>query len=274
MSLDDAPAPAAEFHADWLALREPADLAARDPGLRAQFQQAVAACPGAEILDLGCGTGSTFRALAPGLPETTRWRLADHDPRLLAAAAARMPLTAEVVVERLDLSDLDMLVTGPATVVTASALFDLCSQPFVAAMMARLAAAGAPALYAALNYDGRMDWSLPHPLDAEVTAAFNHHQRGDKGFGPAMGAESGAGLAQAAEAAGFRVTRADSPWRLGPDQAPLQLELLAGIARAARETGRLEDGALDDWLDMRRAAVARTGCRAVIGHTDVLALRG
>ena len=44
------------FSADWLALREPADHAARDGDLLA----AAAQVAGAVIVDLGCGTGSTL----------------------------------------------------------------------------------------------------------------------------------------------------------------------------------------------------------------------
>ena len=74
------------FDAAWLALREPADAAARDPGLLAAAAGYLGA--GALAVDIGCGTGATVRAFAGCAPEGLRWRLVDNDPRLLALAAA------------------------------------------------------------------------------------------------------------------------------------------------------------------------------------------
>ena len=45
------------FSAEWLALREPADRAARDAGLLRRA--AAAAGPAPVIMDLGCGSGAT-----------------------------------------------------------------------------------------------------------------------------------------------------------------------------------------------------------------------
>ena len=72
------------FAADWLALREPADRAARDEALARRA--AAAAGPDPLIVDLGCGTGATWRALSPYLPKGARWRFVDKDPELLAKA--------------------------------------------------------------------------------------------------------------------------------------------------------------------------------------------
>ncbi|MEO9788899.1 MAG: methyltransferase type 11, partial [Aurantimonas coralicida] len=61
------------FDTNWLDLREPADGAARDTGL---LQGAVAWLEGAGdaplAVDLGCGTGSTLRAVSPHAPRL-RW---------------------------------------------------------------------------------------------------------------------------------------------------------------------------------------------------------
>ena len=78
------------FSADWLALREPADHAARNPDLAARLG-AWMARPGARrVLDIGCGSGSTVRALTSHLPDGVRWTLLDHDAALLEAARARL----------------------------------------------------------------------------------------------------------------------------------------------------------------------------------------
>mgnify|MGYP000259130872 CR=1 FL=1 len=243
------------FSADWLALREPADRAARDPALLARAAAAAGAAP--LVVDLGCGTGATARAMAGHLPGA-RWRLVDADADLLARAAAATGGDAH----RLDLADLGALPLAGADLVTASALLDLMPAPWVEALADRLAALRLP-FYAALSYDGVMEWSPPHPADAAVTRAFNRHQRTDKGLGPALGPDAAATMAAALCRRGMHVTLAPSPWRLGPAEAALQADLLDGIAAAAREAGCAEAA---EW----RAARGADAC--VIGHADLLAL--
>jgi hypothetical protein len=251
------------FSADWLALRDPADRAARDPALLAAA--AGAAGPSPVVMDLGCGTGASLRALGPLLPGAV-WRMVDHDPALLplAVAAAGPGATGHVA----DLAGgLDGLPWDGVTLVTASALFDLVSADWVAGLAGIAAARGLP-VYAALSYDGRMAWDPADADDAAVTAAFNRHQRGDKGFGPALGPDAATAAAQAFRAQGFDVHLAQSDWRLGPGDAALQAELLAGIAAAAQEAGT----ASARWLDRRAARVGQG--LATIGHIDLLALPG
>ena len=250
------------FSASWLALREPADHAARDQGLLRAAVQAAGADP--VIVDLGSGTGSTLRAFAPHLGGPARWRLVDHDPTLLAHAAQSADGLATT--HQIDLRDLEALPLDQASLVTASALLDLCSEAWVRGLAQRLAARSLP-FYAALNYDGVMHWSPPALADADVTQAFNRHQRGDKGFGPALGPDAASAIADIFGAAGFTVLRAQSPWQLGPEDAALQRDLLAGIAQAAAEAG---ETAAPDWLRTRLDALPQAQCH--IGHLDILAL--
>lgn len=246
------------FSSDWLALRDPADRAARDAML--VQRAALAAGPAPLIVDLGCGTGATCRALAPWLPENARWRLVDNDPALLGAAGKAAGPPAELI--KLDLGDLDALPLEGATLVTASALLDLVSEAWVAGLVARLRVP----FYAALSYDGRMEWTPDDPRDSAVTAAFNRHQQGDKGLGPALGPQAAERTAALLADAGFTVHRAESPWRLGPESAALQRELTRGIAGAAAEAGA---AGAKDWGDLRADTADRSAC--MIGHLDLLA---
>lgn len=228
------------FSAEWLTLREPADHAARDPALLAAFRNRIT--PETRILDLGSGTGSTLRAV----DRPARWTLIDNDPELLAKAAGHHP---EAQILQTDLA----APLPKADALTASALFDLCSASFVKRLDIP------DTLYAALNYDGEMHWSVSHPQDAAVTAAFNADQRRDKGFGPALGPDATALLATTCRAAGMQVHTAESPWIL--PQGPLQAALLHGIADATN--------APQDWLDFRLNAEG--SCH--VGHLDLLAMR-
>jgi SAM-dependent methyltransferase len=221
------------FDPAWLDLREPADAAARDRGLLAAAAQHLAGVPAPMSLDLGAGTGATVRAFAGLAPAGTRWRLVDRDPKLLNLAEVRCP---GVEVFNADLGNIDALPLAGVRLVTASALLDLMPPSWIEALADRLAASGT-AVYAALSYDGAMAWEPPLPDDAAVLAAFNAHQRGDKGLGPALGPDAAAALATALTRRGFAVRTAASPWRLGPAEAALQRELAEGVARAAAEQG-------------------------------------
>ncbi|PSC02664.1 SAM-dependent methyltransferase [Alsobacter soli] len=275
------------FSPEWLALREPADRDARSHALLERVGAHFAGRREMLVLDIGCGTGSTLRALAPRLPEHQFWRLVDHDPALLAAARERLAAWAEeaedaeggdlvltvaerTVRVRLEQADLApgvarLLAPAPA-LVTASALFDLVSPAWIDGFARECAAAGA-AVYAALTYNGLSAWDPPHPADAAVLDAFHVHQGRDKGFGAAAGPDAPAALEQALEAQGYACEAADSDWVLGPDDGALMAELATGIAQAAAETGAVPPAEAQAW------AAARAGARrAIIGHTDLFAV--
>lgn len=249
------------FSAQWLELREPADHAARDGALLAAA--VASAGPRPVIVDLGAGTGSTIRAMRDALPCETRWRLVDFDPALLALAAGA---GAQVDTHQLDLTDLSRLPLEGASLVSASALLDLVSQEWLEALAERLARHALP-FYGALSYDGVMNWEPSLPEDDDVTAAFNRDQRGTKSFGQALGPDAVAAAQAAFAAHGYQVTTSQSPWLLGPEQADLQRELIAGIADAAARAGHAGAG---DWARRRIAAIG--SATSHIGHIDLLAL--
>ncbi|AWB22260.1 SAM-dependent methyltransferase [Methylobacterium currus] len=273
------------FSPDWLALREPADHAARDAGLVSALARALP--EPVRAVDLGCGTGSNLRALAPHLGPRQDWVLVDHDPALLSAARLRLAAWAEgteaagdgLILHRggariavrfraLDLAaDPEAALVGRPDLVTAAALFDLASERWIAAVAEAVAGAGA-VFYTALTYDGQERWAPPHPADAAIHAAFLAHQAGDKGFGPAAGPGATAALETAFRSHGYAVETAASPWRLGSDAAALRHPLAEGTARAAQETGRVGAAEAAAWMTARLAP----GTEAVIGHRDLLAL--
>ena len=250
------------FSPDWLSLREPADRAARDPALLAAA--ADAAGPAPVVVDLGCGTGSMRRALDARLEGAAQWRLVDNDPTLLEVAVASAPDRAKGYL--MDLDRIEDLPLDGAALVTASALLDLVSRSWLDRLADRLAQQKLP-LHAGLSYDGMMDWDPPLPSDAAITEAFNRDQRSDKGLGPSLGPDGAATAAQVLQTRGFAVTLADSPWHLGPGEAALHRDLLAGIAAAAERAGAAQ---APDWLAERLEMLDRSRVR--IGHVDLLAL--
>lgn len=249
------------FAPDWLALREPADHAARDKDLLVAAAKSLR--PGSVVLDLGSGTGSTVRAFKEAGFDGLAWRLCDKDAILLEVAQANHP-DAEIVVT--DLADLDAIPFDNVGLVTCSALLDLMPLHWVNSLAAHLARRKIP-FYAALSYDGVMQWTPADPSDGSITAAFNLHQQTDKGLGRALGPRAAEAAVIAFSANGYSTVPASSPWRIDPDQSLLHDMLLAGIAEAAREIG-VEDAA--EWLTRRRGTIQCS--QATIGHIDLLAL--
>ncbi len=263
------------FSASWLALREPADHRARDPALAVRLTRHFARHETLRIIDLGCGAGSNLRALAPALKARQIWRLIDYDQALLDEAARqisawkdseqRPDITAKF--EKADLNrQLEDVVSQEADLITAAALFDLVSEPWIERFVACLAKQGC-AFYTVLIYDGAMRWLPTHPADEAVCAAFNAHQQQDKGFGPAAGPDAGRFLAERLRSAGYDVTAASSPWCLGPEDRELIMAVSDGIGRAAAETGRLSRDEIASWTASRQQIVS-----CDIGHVDLLAL--
>jgi hypothetical protein len=272
------------FSADWLALREPADHAARNRRLLGLLEARFARREQVTVLDLACGAGSNLRGQALHLPPRQSWRLVDHDPQLLGTARVALiawadriesqePLTLlkadrrlEIAFERRDLARFDQNLLAPdPDLVTAAAFFDLVSAPWIDAFCAALAERRLP-LYAVLTFDGSERWSPPHDADAAMLAAFCHHQSRDKGFGPAVGPHAAALLQDALERRGYAVETSASPWRLGPTDAALIRELAKGHAQAIAETGLVRASIIESWRASRRAA---TACG--IGHVDLFA---
>lgn len=255
------------FAAEWLALREPADLRARDSRVAEALDTAFEGRGDLRILDLGAGSGNNMVATAPLLPAGQHWILADDDAELLDRAVARAPDGVTAEARRADLSGgLAALLDPAPDLVTASAFFDLCGAAWIDDFAGALAETGA-ALYAVLSYDGREIWEPPSPHDAAALATFHADQQTDKGLGgPALGPEGHARLVEALIDRGYRITEGWSDWSLDADtDATLIAALAEGTANAI--SARMDLEAASEWYKARRAA-----SHVTIGHRDLLAL--
>lgn len=260
------------FSAKWLALREPLDLRARNAGVLDAVAAAFQGRRDLSIVDLGSGTGSTVRALGKRLPRPQRWMLVDNDRVLLAEAFAR-PHTDDATIETrlFDLNDdAGPLLDEGADLVTASALLDLVSEPWLASFAAAVAARSLP-VYIALTYDGRVTFNPADAVDVRVIAAVNAHQRRNKGFGPALGPRAAASAERIFRALGYAVVQGTSDWVPAPAEGAFQSELLAGWRQAAVETGDLPRETLEGWFARRTEAVDAGRLNVSVGHVDLFA---
>jgi SAM-dependent methyltransferase len=261
------------FSAEWLALREPFDLRARNPQVLAAISASFGSRTSIQIADLGCGAGSTVRALHARLPARQHWSLVDNDPRLLAIAGdAVHGENIALNAARLDLDkDLETAIGAAVDLITMSALLDLVSENWLKSFLRKVTARAIP-VYAALTYDGRTDLSPADPFDAAVLSAFNAHQGTDKGFGPALGPAAATAAITGFETSGYKVIHGNSDWMIGPDDQAMQIELLQGWASAARDMTTREDAEIARWLK-RRARLVSDGLSSMrVGHVDLLAL--
>jgi hypothetical protein len=282
------------FPADWLALREPFDAAARSGELARRLVAVLPVRP--RLLDLGAGTGALFRWLAPMIGRAQVWTLADADEDLLLRAYDEIadwadlrgwPVTwpgrghhralivhAPAGAWRVEALGVDLLRApeglplGAVDAVVCSALLDLVS----AAWVERLVATLRVPMLACLTVDGREAFLPPHPYDARVRAGFRRDQARDKGFGPALGVRASAALHRAMAARSWQVASAPTVWRIPAAALAMSRVLVEGYAEAASRARPSWGNAIDAWRGarMRQAVAGRLAIR--IGHRDSLGL--
>ncbi|WDF42763.1 class I SAM-dependent methyltransferase [Streptomyces sp. T12] len=269
---DDPP----RYAPEWLELRESADAAARAHDLLDPLRIRLANLPGRAglvIHDVGCGTGSMGRWLAPHLDGPQHWVLHDRDPYLLHFAAVASPRSSadgsRVTVEtrRGDIGRLTPDALAGASLVTASALLDVLTREEVATLAAACAGAGCPALLT-LSVAGRVELTPSDPLDTEIAEAFNTHQRRSGMLGP----DAITAAAEAFSEHGATVQVHPSPWRLGPGESALTAQWLRGwVGAAVEQRPELRERA-DRYLQDRLAACEAGELHVVVHHSDLLAL--
>ena len=260
------------FQPDWLALREPYDHAARDDRFAGLLAEWLGARSGTQVMDLGSGTGSNLRYLAPRLPQNLSWRLVDHDETLLTELAGGDGFDVryhETVLH--DLTDLDGLSFDGCDAVVASALMDLVSAQWFEALAARCAKADAAVLFV-LNYSGRMAWSPELPDDHWIETQFNAHQRGPKMFGPGMGPDAPEVMSRILTAFDYDLSIAPTPWLFGPADREIQQELVRGIAQACHELAPTEAERTTNWSNERAQVISDGRSSLSVGHGDLFAM--
>jgi hypothetical protein len=235
------------------------------------------------IHDLGGGTGAMARWLAPLLPGPQHWVVHDRDADLLAVAVADLPgpgpgghvpdaaVAVTVEAKHSDITRLHPRDLAGASLITASALLDLLTAAELTGLATVCAGARCPVLLT-LSVVGRVALTPRDPLDRQVAAAFNAHQRRATDRGRLLGPDAVAHAVAEFSRVGCDVLVRPSPWRLDASHADLTAEWFAGWVGAACEQ-QPELAAEADAYVHRRLTQARAGdLQVTVGHADLLVL--
>lgn len=260
---------------DWLALREPADAAARARDLVERLTRHPPTADRWVIHDLACGTGSMGRWLAPRLPGSQHWVLHDRDTDLLEIAAANSPDQAAdgavitVETRRTDITRLQREDLADATLITASALLDMLTGDELAGLIAVCGAVGCPLLWT-MSVVGHVELTPAEPMDGRMAAAFNDHQRRMTAVGRLLGPDAVAAATEGFRRLGAEVVVQPSPWLLGARETELASEWLTGWVGAAFEQRPELAADADDYAGRRLAQAAAGDLVVIVNHADLL----
>lgn len=264
-----------EVSSDWLALREAEDSRARSRELAGLVLDLLPPGP-LTVHDLGSGTGSMMRWLAPLLPGPQTWVLHDWNAalteRALEAAPPRDLFDAPVSIrsrvgelERLESADLEV-----ASLVTASALLDVLTSREARNIVHACVEVGAPALLS-LSVTGEVELQPWDARDKLFEAAFNDHQRREVAGGRLLGRYGGPIVRGLFAEAGWKVRTTRTSWRLTDAEPCLLREWFDGWVNSAEEH---RPGLRDEcagYRELRDGQLHRGDLSAIVHHLDLLA---
>ena len=260
----------------WLALREPADAAARAADLVERVRPRLPTGTRAVIHDLGCGTGSMARWLAPRLTGAQHWIMYDRDADLLGRAARDGPGEAAdgaavtVQTRQRDITRLDPGELAGASLITASALLDMLTADELERLVGACAGAGCPVLLT-ISVVGRVELTPADPLDERIAAAFDAHQRRTTGERRLLGPDAVGAAVDAFTRLGAEVLVRPSPWRLGASDTALTAEWFTGWVGAACDQQPELTAAAAGYARRRGADAAAGRMGVTVHHHDLLA---
>jgi hypothetical protein len=264
-----------DVSSDWLALREAEDARARSGDLALAIPPLLGVGP-YTVHDLGSGTGSLMRWLAPMLPGGQTWVLHDWNADLTDRALdAPLPLDRDdrPVSIRTRVGELDRLSADDlrgASLVTASALLDVLTAAEAHAIVDACIQVGAPA-FVSLSVTGEVELRPWDALDKRVGDAFNAHQRREVHGRRLLGRYGGPIVRGLFEQAGWNVRQARTKWRLDDSEPRLLREWFDGWVDAAEEQSPELGDELAGYRALRHDQLARGDASAVVYHLDVLA---
>ena len=264
-----------EVSGDWLALLEPADAAARSLELALVVAELLPDGP-IVVHDLGSGTGSMMRWLAPVLPGPQTWFLHDWNADLTEQAINhgrpfdRDNAQISVFGRSGNLADLSLDDVAGGSLVTASALLDVLTSDEIHTIVAVCVAAHTPALLS-LSVTGGVRLNPRDELDTVFVNSFNAHQSRHANGRRQVGRHAVSIASRLFAEAGWQVRQSSTPWRLDHRQPGLLSEWFSGwIDAAVEQEPHLREKA-DRYRQGRAAQIDRDELTAHVDHVDLLA---
>lgn len=263
-----------EVGSHWLAVREAEDSRARSQDLARSVRSLLPDGP-ITVHDLGSGTGSMMRWLAPLLPGPQTWVLHDWNAslteRALDGELPRDLLDAPISVRsrigelaRLEGADLE-----GASLVTASALLDVLTAPEAHAIVDACIEVGAAALFS-LSVTGEVELRPWDARDKLYEAAFNGHQRREVHGRRLLGRYGGPIVRGLFGRARWNVRTARTSWRLDNREPQLLADWFDGWVDAAEEQRPELRDECAGYRELRRGQLDRGELSAVVHHLDLL----
>ena len=251
---------------EWLALREPADAAARSAELVERLARHLPAAGRLVVHDLGGGDGAMGRWLAPRLRGPQHWVVHDRDADLLERAAAAPPAAAPPSRPGSPTSPGWRRAISPAR---ASSSPRRCSTSWRRTSWPDARRVHRRRVPDAARADGRRSRrpsARRSPWTRASAAAFNAHQR------RLLGPDAAAAAVDELRGTGAEVLVAPSPWRLDAADADLTPSGSRAGSRAACEQEPALAAEAGAYRERRLAQAAAGGLAVRVGHVDLLVL--
>jgi len=270
----------------YLEAKRSLDDRARSPRVRDRLLSALASEP--QILDIGCGTGTTVPRLLEWGIDTGRYRGVDGDAGVIEFARDVRPAELRraghsVTHEKRGFTVEALSVTyeagdALATLEAAEAVDLLVAQAFadlvpIAELLSGIESALAPGglAYLPITFDGATIFQPDHPADEAVEAAYHDAIDAE----PGRDIHAGRHLADACRRAdGDLLAMAASDWVLRPrggsypaDEAYFLARILDFVETAFSEADVAQSG---DWLAARRQQLADAELTYVAHQYDLL----
>ena len=242
------------FSAEWLALREPYDLAARNATVLDAMLAAFRGQASISVVDLACGTGATLRAIGARLPARQNWRLVDNDLGLLAQAAA-LGRPPECMVDGARHRSRARSRTGARRPGRPDHHLG-AARSRLGGWLERLAVEAAARrlpVYAALSYDGRVDVRSGRAVRSRDRRGGEPASARQQGLWPALGPDAAAARrCSASSASAIRSSRARPTGCSARTTRRSSARCCAALPMPPASSRDLPAAHIADWLARRR----------------------
>ena len=269
-----------KFSSEWLALREQEDLLARNSTILECVIEHLKGEKRLNILDIGCGTGATMRALLPKFEQPQHWTLLDVDQELLARAQClNEPLVSDpnytLETKNVNLTAGFEFLNSEYSLVTATALLDLVSEAWIKEF-AKALKHNNLSFYCSITPNNRIETDPKDNLDEKVISTFNTHRYSDKGFGMSLGGNAADFTIAQLQSLGYNVRSSSERWGNRHQNKSFRkifnTKLVEGISQAVNNTKLLDVSELKQWTDSRLSAIQNEGCEIWFEVIDFLAI--